>query len=176
MLVAAFAGAAVLAALLEPLPPTLTGTAVASDGDTLRLGEERVRLTGLDAPEHDQTCIDALGAAWTCGRTSSRRLGELIEGRAVTCKTEGKDRYGRFLARCSAGGNDLGAVLVSEGLAVADLPAYASEEARARRERRGIWAGSFDSPRQWRDSHGETTAGFDLLAMIRSWFGLSPAS
>ena len=59
LLVLLFAAAAVVAALLEPLPPTLSGSVTVADGDTLRLGSEDIRLTGLDAPELDQTCIDA---------------------------------------------------------------------------------------------------------------------
>jgi len=171
LLVVAFAVLAVVAALLEPLPPTLSGEASVADGDTLRLGGERIRLTGLDAPELDQTCTDTAGATWSCGRESSQRLRELINGEAVHCNTEGRDRYGRYLGRCSVGGEDLGAVLVAEGFAVAALPFYATEDALARREKRGIWAGPFDTPRHWRDTHGDATAGFDLLGWIRSWFG-----
>lgn len=170
LIVAAFAVAAVVAALFEPLPPELAGRATVADGDTLRLGSERIRLTGLDAPELRQTCTDAAGESWTCGQESRQRLAALVEGRAVQCTTAGRDRYGRYLGRCSVEGDDLGAILVSEGLAVADFPSYASEEAGAKRAGRGIWAGPFDPPRKWRDTHGETATGFDLLGWIRSWF------
>jgi endonuclease YncB( thermonuclease family) len=142
-----------------------------ADGDTLRLGSERIRLTGLDAPELDQTCIDADGEAWPCGRESSRRLRELIGDTAVRCITDGRDRYGRYLGRCIVSNKDLGAALVAEGFAMASPPSYVSEEALARREKRGIWAGPFDAPRRWRDTHGDTASGFDLLGWIRSWFG-----
>jgi endonuclease YncB( thermonuclease family) len=171
LIVVLFAVAAVVAALLEPLPPTLSGEARVSDGDTLRFGNDRVRLVGLDAPELDQTCTDEGGATWPCGRESSRRLREFIGDGAVTCETEGRDQYGRYLGRCAAHGNDLGAMLVAEGLAVASFPSYGSEEAQARREKRGIWAGEFSTPRQWRDMHGDTATGFDLLGWIRSLFG-----
>ena len=96
---------------------------------------------------------------------------DLVGDGEVRCTTEGRDRYGRYLGRCTAGGKDLGATLVAEGLAVASLPSYASEEVLAQREKRGIWAGPFDTPRHWRDTHGDATAGFDLLGWIRSWFG-----
>lgn len=171
LLIVVFAALAVVAALLEPVQPLLGGRASVADGDTLRLGGDRIRLTGLDAPELDQTCTDAAGSSWPCGRQSSRRLGELIGGQPVACTTSGKDRYGRFLGRCTVAGNDLGAMLVAEGLAVADLPSYAAEEALARREKRGLWAGSFDRPRRWRDTHGDVTEGFDFLGWVRSWLG-----
>lgn len=160
---------AIVAALLEPLPPALRGRATVADGDTLRLGTDRIRLVGLDAPEHDQTCLDVSGDPWPCGRLSSDRLRALIDGEEVSCESEGKDRYGRYLGLCTVGGSDLGAILVAEGLAVADLPDYAREEASARNSRKGIWQGEFDRPRQWRDTHGDTAAGFDLLGWIRSW-------
>ena len=171
VIVVLFAVAAVVAALLEPLPPTLSGAARVSDGDTLRLGSDRIRLLGLDAPELDQTCVDEIGATWPCGREASRRLRELTGSGTVRCSTEGRDKYGRYLGRCSVDGKDIGATLVAEGFAVASFPSYGAEETLARREKRGIWAGPFDTPRRWRDTHGDTATGFDLLGWIRGLFG-----
>lgn len=170
ILIVLFAVAAVVAALFEPLPPTLSGQARVADGDTLRLRGDRIRLVGLDAPELDQTCAGADGATWFCGRESSRRLRELVNDKKVTCATEGRDRYGRYLGRCKVAGVDIGATLVAEGLAVASFPSYGTEETLARREKRGIWAGRFDQPRQWRETHGAAIQGFDLLGWIRSFF------
>jgi endonuclease YncB( thermonuclease family) len=170
VLVVLFALAAVVAALLEPLPPALSGKARVADGDTLHLGSDRVRFLGLDAPELNQTCTDAGGDSWPCGRESSDRLRALIGNRSVACTTEGRDKYGRYLGRCSVGGKDLGAILVSEGLAIASFPDYGPEEASAKREKRGLWAGRFDTPRQWRDTHGDTASGFDLFGTIRDLF------
>lgn len=170
LVIVLFAVAAVVAALLEPFPPSLKGTARVSDGDTLRIGSDRIRLVGLDAPEHDQICTDAGGDAWPCGREATRRLRDLIGDETVSCATEGRDQYGRYLGRCEVDDDDVGAVLVSEGLAVASFPSYGTEESLARREKRGIWSGTFDTPRQWRDTHGDTATGFDLFGWIRSLF------
>jgi len=52
---------AVVAALFWPPPAALSGQARAVDGDTLRIGDSRVRLVGLDAVELDQNCRDASG-------------------------------------------------------------------------------------------------------------------
>ena len=39
-----------------PVQAQLSGAATVTDGDTLRVGAERVRLHGVDAPESKQTC------------------------------------------------------------------------------------------------------------------------
>jgi endonuclease YncB( thermonuclease family) len=40
--------------------PTISGTATVKDGDSLMIGGLEVRLHGIDAPELDQTCKDAV--------------------------------------------------------------------------------------------------------------------
>jgi len=40
--------------LLGPLAPTIAGTARVINGDTLDIRGQRIRLHGVDAPEHDQ--------------------------------------------------------------------------------------------------------------------------
>jgi hypothetical protein len=55
----------------------------------------------------------ALGA-WGAGADA---LGALIAGRPVECQPIGRDRYGRTVARCYAGGQDLGAAMVAAGWA-----------------------------------------------------------
>ena len=65
---AAVGAVAALSALFAPAAQPISGRADVADGDTLRIGDVRIRLTGLDAPELDQTCTDALGASWGCGR------------------------------------------------------------------------------------------------------------
>lgn len=41
----------------------------------------------------------------------------LVSGRNVICEKRDPDRYGRTVAVCRANGEDLGAILVREGLA-----------------------------------------------------------
>ena len=41
----------------------ISGKASVADGDTLRIGSERIRLHGIDAPESAQNCR-AAGETW----------------------------------------------------------------------------------------------------------------
>ena len=63
------------------------------------------------------------------------------------------DRYGRMVATCTAGGDDLGAWLVENGWALAyrrySLD-YVDEEQRAQAGGLGMWRGAFVAPWDWR--------------------------
>ncbi|WP_438747911.1 thermonuclease family protein [Pararhizobium sp. O133] len=130
----------------------LSGQARVVDGDTLVIGGQRIRLVGIDAPELRQVC-EREGQPWTCGRAAKDHLEALIgEGRAA-CAADGSDRYGRLLAICLVRGLDLNAAMVGSGYATA-FGAYDVEEEMAKRNRLGLWAGTFDAPRTWRRTHG----------------------
>lgn len=137
---------------------SLTGQAFVQDGDSLRVAGERVRLTGLDAPEYEQTCQDAAGNDWPCGIRARDALAVLVQGAELECRTEGRDVYERALARCTISGRDIAAELVAQGWAVAD-GRYRTEEETARLEKLGIWQGDFERPAQWRESHREVGPG-----------------
>jgi len=141
-----------MAACAEP-DPNLPGRASVIDGDTLELRQQRIRLWGVDAPEGRQTCrVDSQEVR--CGQVAANRLDQYIDGRPVTCFAQDEDRYGRVVARCEVAGVDLGGWLVREGLAVRYAryagTAYLIEDAQARRARRGLWAGEFETPEDWR--------------------------
>ncbi|HEY9010963.1 MAG TPA: thermonuclease family protein [Devosia sp.] len=157
-----------LAARLDPLPPRFTGMAIAADGDSLRLGNDRVRLLGIDAPELDQTCWRAEGSEWPCGREARAELARLVAGREADCQPAGTDKYGRTLARCSVAGDDLGAAMVRAGLALA-TEGYVLEATAARTERRGLWQGRFVDPKTWRDEGPTGDPGKSLVEQL--WDG-----
>jgi endonuclease YncB( thermonuclease family) len=71
----------------------------------------------------------------------------------VACEQHEVDRYGRIVAVCRAGGEDLNAWLVSQGGALAYRhysTAYVDEEDVARAAQLGIWRGAFTAPWDWR--------------------------
>lgn len=127
------------------------GTAIVNDGDSITLGSERIRMRGIDAPEYQQTCQKA-GADYPCGKLARQSLVRLIAGRPVSCSGWQRDRYGRLLGDCRAGDTDLNRAQVQAGWAVA-FGGFETEEAVARAAKVGIWAGTFEEPQQWRDSH-----------------------
>jgi endonuclease YncB( thermonuclease family) len=145
-----------IAILLLLSPPalaqqTVSGPARAIDGDTLAIGEERLRLLGIDAPESGQACRDAQGTPYPCGEWARTALAQMIVGQTVTCMVERQDRYRRGLAVCRAGQTDLNAEMVRIGAAVAYIDRrYQALEQEARLARRGIWAGAFERPEDWR--------------------------
>ena len=129
------------------------GPAHVLDGDTIDIRGQRIRLHGIDAPEADQTCLDANRHRYPCGATATRVLTAIISSNPVRCVTRHTDRYSRSIAQCFVDGTDIGATLVRTGMAVAYRQysrSYVNEEARARDARAGIWSGTFDLPWNWR--------------------------
>lgn len=156
---------AVLAAALDSAPAPVSGMARVSDGDSLRLGEDRIRLLGLDAPELSQLCSDADGHQWPCGRVARDRLAALLLTGPADCRPEDVDQYGRLLSTCLVAGRDLAAIMVAEGLAISS-GRYGREEAAARQSRLGIWAGDFEAPRSWRDDNPRPSGRWSWLGAI----------
>jgi endonuclease YncB( thermonuclease family) len=147
-------GLIVLAVRLNgPPAPSLTGRPIIVDGDTLVLDGERLRLAGIDAPELEQNC-EADGRTQPCGRIARDALRALAAD-SVACSGQGHDIYGRRLVRCATGAGDVGARLVETGQAVAE-GCCRTEEAAARAAGRGIWAGRFERPSDWRREHPRT--------------------
>ena len=136
------------------------------DADTYDVGEVRVRLHGVDAPEKRQTCLDADGAEWDCGPWAIEQVRAFWEGREASCEALETDRYGRTVARCTIGGEDLGAWLVSGGMALAYREYstdYVVQEEHAKGARVGLWKGEFLRPQDYRrDPDAAIVAGSDL--------------
>ena len=131
----------------------IIGVASVIDGDTLEIHGERIRLHGIDAPESRQTCLAADGDVWPCGRRSANALAEYLGRRTITCLSTARDRYRRAIAVCTLNNHDINKWLVSTGYAVAyrlySLD-YVQAENEAREAKRGMWAGKFVYPWDWR--------------------------
>ena len=118
------------------------------DGDTLVVGDEKVRLIGVDTPETKKpgTPVQCFGKKATALTTT------LLAGREVRLESdvEEHDRYGRRLAYVTraSDGLDVNAELVRRGYAVPlTIPPnvrHADEYARlarqARERGRGLWS------------------------------------
>ena len=136
----------------------IIGKAKITDGDTIVVNDIKIRFTGSDAPESyffgkTQTCLDAEGHEWECGKAATVKLKQLVNNQEVRCSDEGKDRYGRTLGICYVGEIDLQAEMVKSGMAVAYLKysrRYEEEQNFAKRTMAGMWSGKFLEPEVWR--------------------------
>ncbi len=110
------------------------------DGDTLRCGQDRIRLYGVDAPELRRGSTPAEPFAYA----ARDLLISLTRGR-VGCRVVDRDRYGRHVARCwSDATPDINAALIRSGLTTEyrrySKGAYSADQAQAKAARRGVWA------------------------------------
>jgi endonuclease YncB( thermonuclease family) len=163
-----------LALVLAAAPPaaaqSLSGPAVALDGDTLEMGGERIRLFGIDAPEAGQTC-DRKGVRWACGSDATRLLADMVAGRTVECIPRDRDIYGRVVASCRVGASDLAGVMVREGLAIAlrgfSLD-YVEAESRAKAFGMALWGSAFQTPSDYRAANPTLFRAPASTAAVRS--------
>jgi endonuclease YncB( thermonuclease family) len=131
---------------------TFSGYARSIDGDSLYVGDTEVRLFGIDAPEWSQTCTRD-GKAWACGEAAANQLSKLVTGRKLLCEKVDIDQHGRTVAQCTAGSIDVNRTMVASGYAIAYRHyslAYTGAEESAKANRRGLWAGKFEMPSEYR--------------------------
>lgn len=129
----------------------LEGTASVIDGDTFYVDQQIVLLFGADAPEIDQTCW-AGGTAFRCGVRAKEELARLVDGKYVSCV--GQRQAGEAVAAvCTIPTGDVGDQMVASGFAVVPWEisrSYANSQEQAKNARRGVWAGSFEWPWDFR--------------------------
>ena len=127
---------------------------IVTDGDTIRIGDERIRFSGIDAPEIKQTCIYQ-EMEFKCGEFSKNLLIEKISNQQVSCIRESTDQYGRTLAECFLGKESLSSYLVREGYAFAYRrysDKFILDEEYAQSKGNGMWSMDFMFPWDFRKS------------------------
>jgi endonuclease YncB( thermonuclease family) len=116
-----------------------SGVATVSDGDTLRIGDRRIQLDGIVAPQRSVRC-----GGINVYRAATDALREVTRSEHVVCQISdlpGAD--GHDVAECNVEDVSLNEYMVANGWA-RDWPrqsggAYADAEAAARAARRGLW-------------------------------------
>jgi endonuclease YncB( thermonuclease family) len=158
----------------EPWPRAgaeeLVGRPSVIDGDTLEIRGQRVRLHGIDALETAQPCTQG-GASVRCGQQAALALAARIGQAPVACEPKDRDRYGRIVAICRLGGEDLNRWMVASGWAMAyreysDI--YVAAERTAARAGLGIRATKFTPPWDWRRTKQGGAVPRSMPAPMRS--------
>lgn len=131
----------------------IIGRASVIDGDTIEIHGTRIRLFAIDAVESRQSCTTFQGRRWPCGREAAFALADKIGTRPVHCEALNRDRYGRTVARCFIGSEDVAAWSVASGWSLA-WARYSAEylplQGRAKSLGLGIWSGTFVDPQTFR--------------------------
>ncbi|MDP2124405.1 MAG: thermonuclease family protein [Parvibaculum sp.] len=85
------------------------------DGDTIRIGSERIRLLGFDTPElgHNSRCAREARDAI---RARDFLKAEIARGGDIRVQRSGTDRYGRTLAQLYIDGTDVSDTMIGRGL------------------------------------------------------------
>jgi endonuclease YncB( thermonuclease family) len=89
-------------------------------------------------------------------RQSDRLLADKLGERTVHCSEKDVDRYGRTVAVCFVGGEDINRWMTFQGWALAYRKYsrdYVDAEDEARATGRGLWRGAFEPPWDWRKEH-----------------------
>ena len=150
-----FLAAIFLATICSPAlaADPVVGRASVTDGDTVVIQTTRIRLHGIDAPESAQLCQDQAGKDYRCGQAAALALADRIGASPISCEPKDTDRYGRTVAVCRKGSEDLNEWMVRQGHAVAYRQygtEYIPAEDAAKASQRGIWGGTFQVPSEWR--------------------------
>ena len=138
---------------------SLSGKPKVVDGDTININDEKIRFSGIDAPESfyrgkKQTCYLNEKKVF-CGELSKEKLKKKIGNNSISCEIEKeRDRYDRILAECFVNGESLSKFMVRNGYAFDYVKyskkKYAKDEEYAKTNKLGIWVMKFEYPWEWR--------------------------
>lgn len=137
-----------------------------TDGDTLQMGRDALRIWGVDAPEAEQVCLQD-GQAFRCGDVVKRELQRFIGRSTARCEYRdwNEGQLGlykpRAVVQCYVRGVDLGDWLVSRGLAAPSyVSVYMNPGRLACNYRLGLWTGAWANPADWRRLRENAPRGF----------------
>lgn len=134
---------------------TVAGPARTIDADIIMVGQQRVILWGVDAPERDQHCFIG-DQKWACWDGAKQELDLILARGEATCELTGAaDPFGRRHGTCMIGDEDVGEALVRTGFArayVEQSDVYLAAEEEARAAQVGVWqeGAQVDDPWVWR--------------------------
>ena len=129
-----------------------SNTVYVIDGDTIKIGNEKIRFSGIDAPELNQYCFKNEKKI-LCGVLAKKALLKKIGNKIPKCVIEGKDIYKRILAECFVNEKSLSKFLVRNGYAFAYRKyskKFIQDEEFARKNKLGLWSMKFDYPWKFR--------------------------
>ena len=131
----------------------ISGFAVVTDGDTIKILNNKIRLHGIDAPEKKQKCVKNK-TEYNCGTLATEALTRKIGKNVIKCLIQkNKDRYNRFIGVCFVDQENLNKWMVKNGYAVAYRrysKNYILDEKFAKINKLGLWSGTFLKPEKWR--------------------------
>ena len=122
------------------------------DADTIVINGEKIRFSGIDAPELKQVCTKGDQKIF-CGKIAKKILISKIDKVKPICIREGKDFYKRTLAECFVNGVSLSSFLVRNGYAFAYRKysdKFINDEEFAKKKRLGFWSMKFEYPWEFR--------------------------
>ena len=140
----------------------IIGKANVTDGDTIKINDQKIRLFGIDAPETKQFCKEVylsflifnFKRDYKCGEKSTSALKKKIKNKKIRCLVQDKkDRYRRNIGICYLKKQDINSWLVKNGYAIAYRrysKKYILDEQFAEDNKLGIWQGTFMEPEKWR--------------------------
>ena len=135
------------------LSEEIFGLPVITDGDTIKISNNKIRLHGIGAPEKKQKCRKN-AKEYNCGVAATKALVKKISKNMVKCQIQkNKDRYNRFIGVCFVEQEDLNKWMVRNGHAVAYRrysKDYILDEDFAKINKLGLWSGTFLKPEKWR--------------------------
>lgn len=102
---------------------------VAMDGETIKWREGLIRIWGISAPD----------PGLPQGRNSRKALAALCAQRTIMVIPMGRDGHGRIIGRLEYGRGDIGRQMVAGGHAACSQAGYLRDEAKARKQKLGLW-------------------------------------